>query len=70
MHKSSRRSSLASIFRIGQKSKTWKLRGKVAKADRLEANTTDDLVWVVAMNADQGLTPVMTLFSSLTLGLF
>jgi hypothetical protein len=31
-----------------------KLRGKVAKADRLELNATSDLVWVVIMNADQG----------------
>jgi hypothetical protein len=30
-----------------------KLRGQVAKADRLEANATDGLVWVVLMNADQ-----------------
>lgn len=30
-----------------------KLRGNVAKADRLEKNTTNDLVWVVIMNADQ-----------------
>lgn len=30
-----------------------KLRGKVAKADRLEANATGSLVWVVIMNADQ-----------------
>jgi hypothetical protein len=33
-----------------------KLRGKVAKADRLELNATNDLVWVVIMNADQGQT--------------
>jgi hypothetical protein len=32
---------------------TRKLRGKVAKADRLESNATNDLVWVVVMNADQ-----------------
>ena len=31
-----------------------KLRGQVAKADRLELNATSDLVWVVIMNADQG----------------
>jgi hypothetical protein len=31
-----------------------KLRGKVAKADRLEFNATNDLVWVVIANADQG----------------
>lgn len=37
---------------------TRKLRGQVAKADRLEANATDGLVWVVLMNADQGLTAV------------
>jgi len=30
-----------------------KLRGKVAKADRLELNATGALVWVVIMNADQ-----------------
>jgi hypothetical protein len=33
---------------------TRKLRGNVAKADRLELNATNDLVWVVIMNADQG----------------
>jgi len=32
---------------------TRKLRGQVAKADRLETNATDNLVWVVIMNADQ-----------------
>ena len=31
-----------------------RLRGKVAKADRLEYITTDDLVWVVVINADEG----------------
>ena len=31
-----------------------KLRGLVAKADRLELNATSDLVWVVIMNAEQG----------------
>jgi hypothetical protein len=30
-----------------------KLRGEVAKADKLELNATSDLVWVVIMNADQ-----------------
>jgi len=30
-----------------------KLRGDVAKADRLELNATNDLVWLVIMNADQ-----------------
>lgn len=39
----------------GGKRYTRKIRGKVAKADRLEVNAIDDLVWVVIMNADQGL---------------
>ena len=30
------------------------LKGKVAKADRLERNATSDIVWVVILNADQG----------------
>jgi hypothetical protein len=48
-----------------------KLRGKVAKADRLEANATNDIVWVVVMNADQGshVFPIFTLFGLLTCGL-
>jgi len=39
--------------RRARKGKTGKLRGRVAKADRLEANATDNLVWVVVMNVDQ-----------------
>lgn len=30
------------------------LKGRVAKADRLEHNATADLVWIVVLNADQG----------------
>jgi len=40
-----------------------KLRGQVAKADRLELNATSDLVWVVIMNADQGQTAELSIDS-------
>jgi hypothetical protein len=54
--------------RAGKQAK--KLRGKVAKADRLELNATSDMVWVVIMNADQGQKAEffwLALFSLLTL---
>ena len=37
------------------RSSSGKLKGRVAKADRLEQNATSDIVWVVILNADQGL---------------
>jgi len=39
--------------RRGSGRESRRLRGKVAKADRLESNATGALVWVVIMNADQ-----------------
>lgn len=37
------------------RSSSGKLKGRVAKADRLEQNATSDIVWAVILNVDQGL---------------